>query len=83
MCNFITQYNYNKFEIYINHNGSWSREVGIATGYGFDGSGVEVRVPVRARFFSSLRRPDRFWGHSVFYLMGIGSSFQGGKGAGP
>jgi hypothetical protein len=36
--------------------------VGIATGYGFDDRGVGVRVPVVSRIFSSLRRPDQFWG---------------------
>jgi hypothetical protein len=33
--------------------------VGIATGYGLDDRGVEVRVPVGSRIFSSPRRPDR------------------------
>jgi hypothetical protein len=32
--------------------------VGIATGYGLEGGGVGVRVPVGSRIFSS-RRPDR------------------------
>jgi hypothetical protein len=36
--------------------------VGIATGYGLDGRGVGIRVPVGARIFSSPRRPDGFWG---------------------
>jgi hypothetical protein len=36
--------------------------VGIATGYGLDNRGVSVRVPVEARFFTSLRRPDQLWG---------------------
>jgi hypothetical protein len=42
----------------------WSRDcaVGISTGYRQDGRGVGVRVPVRARFLSSPRRPDRLWG---------------------
>jgi hypothetical protein len=41
----------------------WSRDssVGIATGYGLDGRGVGVRVPVEAKFFSSPRRPERLW----------------------
>jgi hypothetical protein len=34
----------------------------MATGYRLDGQMVGVRVPVGARFFSSPRRPDRFWG---------------------
>jgi hypothetical protein len=35
--------------------------VGRATGYGLDGPEVGVRDPVRVRFFSTPRRPDRFW----------------------
>jgi hypothetical protein len=42
--------------------GSRDSSVGTATGYGLDGREVGVRVPVRSRMFSSLRRPDRFWG---------------------
>jgi hypothetical protein len=33
--------------------------VGIATGYGLDGRGVEVRVPIGARFLSCPRHPDQ------------------------
>jgi hypothetical protein len=33
-----------------------------ATGYGLDGRGVGVRVPVGLTIFSSPRRPDRLWG---------------------
>jgi hypothetical protein len=36
--------------------------VGIATGYGLDGRGVGVRVPVGERFFSPPRPPDRLRG---------------------
>jgi hypothetical protein len=32
------------------------------TGYGLGNRGVEVRVPVGSRIFSSPRRPDRLWG---------------------
>jgi hypothetical protein len=32
------------------------------TGYVLDDRGVEVRVPVGSRIFSSPHRPDRFWG---------------------
>jgi hypothetical protein len=42
--------------------GSRDTPVGIATGYGLDAQGVVVRVSVGERFFSSPRRPDRFWG---------------------
>jgi hypothetical protein len=34
--------------------------VGIATGYGLNGRGVGVRVPIGVRFFSSPRRPGWF-----------------------
>jgi hypothetical protein len=43
-------------------SGSRDSAVGIATGYGLNNSGVEVRVPVGSRIFSSPRRPDRLWG---------------------
>jgi hypothetical protein len=36
--------------------------VGIVTGYGLDGLGVGVRIPVGANIFCSPRRPDRLWG---------------------
>jgi hypothetical protein len=51
------------------HCTSLSRDssVGIGTGYGLDGLGVGVRVLVRARIFSSPRRPDRLWGLSNGY----------------
>jgi hypothetical protein len=35
--------------------------VGIATGYGLDGRGVEVQVLVGSRIFSSPRGRDRLW----------------------
>jgi hypothetical protein len=34
----------------------------IVTGYVPDGQGVGIRVALGARFLSSPRRPDRFWG---------------------
>jgi hypothetical protein len=33
----------------------------ISLGYGLDGRGAGLRVPVGARFFSYPRRPDGFW----------------------
>jgi hypothetical protein len=36
--------------------------VGIATGYGLDGRGIGVRVPIKERLFSHPRRPYLFWG---------------------
>jgi hypothetical protein len=51
--------------------------VGIATGYGMDGQGVGVRVPVGSQIFSP-RRPDGFWGsHSLQWLPG--ETFSGVK----
>jgi hypothetical protein len=41
--------------------GSRDSSIGIATGYGLGYQGVEVRVPIKARIFSSPRRPDRLW----------------------
>jgi hypothetical protein len=49
--------------------------VGIATGYGVDDRGVGVRVPVESRIFSSLRRPDRFWGPSNLLSNGYRALF--------
>jgi hypothetical protein len=43
-------------------NKSRDSVVGIATGYGLDGQGVGVRVPVWARIFTSPCRPNRLWG---------------------
>jgi hypothetical protein len=42
-------------------NRSRNSAVGIETGYELDDRGVGVRVPVRARIFSSPRGPDRIW----------------------
>jgi hypothetical protein len=36
--------------------------IGITSDYGLDDRGVDVRVPVGSRIFSSPRRPDRLWG---------------------
>jgi hypothetical protein len=46
----------------LQNDGSRDIAVGIATGYGLDGWGVRVRVPIGSRIFSSPRRQDRFWG---------------------
>jgi hypothetical protein len=40
---------------------SWDSAVGIVSGYGLDGRGIRVRVPIRAKFFSSPCHPDQFW----------------------
>jgi hypothetical protein len=48
---------------FINRQYFWRMDsaVGTATGYGLKDRGVGVRVPVRARLFSSPLRPDRLW----------------------
>jgi hypothetical protein len=56
--------------------------VGIATGYGLDGQGVGVQVPVGSRIFSSPRRPDRFWGPFNLLSNGYWELFPRGKMAG-
>jgi hypothetical protein len=44
--------------------------VNPVTGFGLKGRGVGFRVPVRAKFFSSPRRPDRFWDPPSFLSNG-------------
>jgi hypothetical protein len=50
---------------------------GIATGYGEDGRGVGVRVPVGARFFVFYTSSRPSLGPT--YLMGTGGSVSGDK----
>jgi hypothetical protein len=52
----------NAWTIFILH--VWSRDsaVGTATGYGLEGRGIGVRVPIESRLFSFPRRPDWFYG---------------------
>jgi hypothetical protein len=38
----------------------WRISIRITSGYGRDGRGVQVRLPVGAKIFSPRRRPDRF-----------------------
>jgi hypothetical protein len=56
--------------------------VGIATGYGLDGRGVRVRVPVAAGFVSSPLRLDRFWGPPSLIFNGYRVLFSGVKAVG-
>jgi hypothetical protein len=53
--------------------------VGAATGYGLDGRGVGVRIPVGAKFFSSPRRQTGSGAHPASYQMDTGDSIPGGK----
>jgi hypothetical protein len=52
-----------------NNTENWDSSVGIVTGYGLDCRAVEVRVPVEARFFSSPRRPNRFWDPTIVLFL--------------
>jgi hypothetical protein len=45
------------------NSGCRNSALGIATGYGLDDRGVEVRVPVGSITFSSPSCPDRFCGY--------------------
>jgi hypothetical protein len=56
--------------------------VGIVTGYGLDGRGVGVRVPVGARFSPLRVVQTGSEAHPTSYTMGTGGSFPGGKAAG-
>jgi hypothetical protein len=55
---------------------------GVATGYGLDFRGVEVRVPVRSRIFTFPYRPDRIWDPPSLLSSGYWGPFPGGKAAG-
>jgi hypothetical protein len=46
--------------------GSEDSAVGKATGYRLNGGSVGVVFPTGTKFFSSPRRPDRFWGPPSF-----------------
>jgi hypothetical protein len=48
---------------------SRDRVVVIGTGYGMDGWGAGVRIPICSRFFS-FPRPDENWGPPRFYPIG-------------
>jgi hypothetical protein len=57
---------------------SWDSAVDIATSYGLNDRGVGVRVPVRSRIFSSLRRPNRLRGPPSFLFNGYRGLFPRG-----
>jgi hypothetical protein len=62
----------------VSHNRSRDSAVGIEAGYGLDGREVRVQVPAGARFFSSPRRPDRFWDPLSFLCNGYRGLFAQG-----
>jgi hypothetical protein len=55
--------------------------VRIATGYGLDGQGVGIQVPIGTKFFSSPRHPNRFWSPPRLLCNGTVCSFLRGKAA--
>jgi hypothetical protein len=61
---------------------SWDSAVGIATGYGLDGRGVGVRVPVGQDFCLFRVIQTGSGAHPASYPIGTGGSFPGGKAAG-
>jgi hypothetical protein len=56
---------------------SWDSVVGIAIGYGLDGRGVGVRVPVGSRIFCTS--PNRLWGPPNLLSNGYGAPSLGVK----
>jgi hypothetical protein len=66
------------------HSTSRGRDsaVGMATGYGLDGRGAGVGVPVGVRFSSLHVVQTGSEAHPASYSMGTGGSFPGRKAAG-
>jgi hypothetical protein len=56
--------------------------VGVAMGYGFDGSGIWVRIQAGARGFSLLHVWTGSGAHAAAYPVGIGGPFPWNKAAG-
>jgi hypothetical protein len=52
--------------------------VGTVIGYELENRGDRIRVPIRAGFFSSPRRPDRLCANLTSHPVGTGTSFLGG-----
>jgi hypothetical protein len=64
--------------IYITSVMTLGSSVGIATGYGLDGRGARVQVPVRSRILTSPYRPDRLCGPPSFLSSGYRGLFPRG-----
>jgi hypothetical protein len=62
--------------------GSRDSSVGIATGYGLDGQGVGVEVPIRSSIFFLHVVQTGSGVHPASYPMGNGGSFPAVKAAG-
>jgi hypothetical protein len=74
---YIYIYSFGFIELYYLNSlncGSRNSSVDIATCYRVDDRGVGFRVPVGARIFTSLSRPNGYWGPLSFLSMGTGGS---------
>jgi hypothetical protein len=62
LLEFWPGYQSSRFRMFVDFLKRRDSTIGIATDYGLVGQGTRVRIPVRARFISSPRHSDRFWG---------------------
>jgi hypothetical protein len=53
-------------------------KTGLATGYGLDEGGVELRFQIGSRIFTSPYRPDRLWGPPNLLSNGYQENFTWG-----
>jgi hypothetical protein len=80
--NLLTDFDENLFcEVTLRVVSSRDSAIGIATGYGLDGRGVGVRVPVGARFSPLHVDHTGSGAHPASYPIGTWGSSPGGKAA--